>query len=123
MAFTKITREQRRSAFVTELRYAVVKTPNGLSGRIKLPPELIKALEWSENTRFDVAIGDGEDEGWFALSPVDAQHRAKLKIQPNGVGVYSSSVMVPPNVTEKQNTSTPEARIDEETHTLYVKLG
>jgi hypothetical protein len=123
MAFNKIVREQRRAAFVTELRYAVTKTPNGLSGRIKMPPELIQALGWKADMRFDVYEGDGEDKGWFSLTPVEAQHRAKLRVQNNGVGVYSSSILVPAGVLEKRNTSTPEARIDEETNTLYVKLS
>ncbi|WP_036281363.1 hypothetical protein [Methylocystis sp. ATCC 49242] len=123
MAFEKISREPRRAALVTELRYAVVKTPNDLTGRLKMPVELVKVLGWQADTCLDIAVGTDEDAGWFALTPTDAKHRAKLKIQPNGVGVYASSALKPAGTTEKVNTYHPEARIDEETQTLYVKLA
>lgn len=123
MAFHTVKREPRRAALVTELRFAIVKTPNGLTGRLKLPPEIVTELGWTNNMRLDVAVGDAEDLGWFSLSVVDAAHRAKLKIQPNGVGVYSSSVLVPEGVSDSIKTYTPEAKIDAATSTLFVKLS
>lgn len=121
MAFNSISREPRRAALVTELRFAIVRTPNGLAGRIKLPPTLVKELSWESKTRLDVMVGDGDDAGWVALKPVEANHRARLRIQPNGVGVYTSSVLVPKGQTDKMRTITPEARINE--NTLYMKIS
>lgn len=123
MAFHTVKREPRRAALVKELRFSIVQTPNGLTGRLKLPPETVSELGWRLDACLDVAVGDAEDAGWFALTPTDAAHRAKLKIQPNGVGVYASSVLVPDGVTERIKTFTPETKADAETGTLYVKLS
>lgn len=120
MPFEVIQREVKQWTFVTELRFAVVRVPDGIAGRLKLPPSLVQALDWTADVRLSVARGTGEDEGWYALTPVDEKHRARLRVQSNGVGKYTSSVLVPPNVDGPRKTWTPEARI--EGNTLLVKL-
>ena len=121
MGFHLIEREVKQWTFVTELRFAVVRVPDGIAGRLKMPPSLVQALGWKADDRLSVARGDGEDEGWYALSPVDEKHRARLRVQSNGVGKYTSSVLVPPGVTDPMKTWTPEARI--EGNVLLVKLA
>lgn len=121
MPFISVSREPRRVALVTELRFTVVRTPNGLAGRIKMPPSLVQELQWKAKQRLDVLVGEGADEGWVALRPVEANHRARLKIQLNGVGVYTSSALVPKGTTDRIHTITPEARIDGQT--LYMRLS
>ena len=131
MAFTKVSREQRRAALITEIRYTIVKNPKKdadaptFTGRLKLPVSVVQMLGWSNDASLDVAIGDGEDAGWFALSPAPEteKHRAKFKVQKNGVGVYSSSAIVPAGTTDKIKTYAPEAKLDEESKTLFVKLA
>jgi hypothetical protein len=131
MAFTKVSREQRRAALITEIRYTIVKNPKKdvdeatFTGRLKLPVSIVNMLGWADEASLDVAIGDGEDAGWFALSlaPAEEKHRAKFKVQKNGVGVYSSSAIVPTGTADKIKTYAPEARLDEESKTLFVKLA
>lgn len=125
MAFNTVSRDKPRVALVTEIRFAVVRIPNGHAGRLKLPPAVLTELGWKSSDRLDVLVGDGDDAGWYALRVVDAKHRARLRVQPNGVGVYTSSVLVPPSVADRKRTVTPEARLGdgEEAGTLYVKLA
>jgi hypothetical protein len=106
MAFTKVSRAT-------------------FTGRLKLPVSIVKMLGWADDASLDVSVGDGDDAGWFALNPAPEteKHRAKFKVQKNGVGVYSSSAIVPAGTADKVKTYAPEARLDEESKTLFVKLA
>lgn len=121
MPFEQINRETKRWTFVTELRYAVLRIPEGVAGRLKLPPSLTSALGWEDGMRLNILKGTGEDAGWFALTPGADKARAKVRVQANGVARYTSSLLVNEGVTEAKKTFSPEARIDGQT--LYVKLA
>jgi hypothetical protein len=131
MAFTKVSREQHRAALITEIRYAIVKNPKKdddaptFTGRLKIPVSIVSLLGWSNDASLDVAVGDGDDAGWFSINPAPEgeKHRARFKTQKNGVGVYSSSAIVPTGTAAQVKTYAPEARLDEASKTLFVKLA
>lgn len=120
MTFKPVNRELKPWTFVTEIRFAVRKTPNGLAGSLTLPPNVAEELGWKANDRLDVAVGEGDDAGWFSLTPVDAKHRAKVKILKNKVAKYTSNALVPDSITAPQVTNTPQSKI--EGNTLYLQL-
>lgn len=122
MVFTKIERRLKTFTFVIEPRFAVRKTPTGLTGVIKLPPGVVKELGWEQGDCFDVLVGEGEHAGWYGLQPADGvRHRARFKISRNGVGQYASNALVPAGVTDPRNTTIPQANVDGSI--LYLKLN
>lgn len=123
MGFSLIERSVKSWTSITQVRAALIRIPpNDIACRLTLPPDVVKELGWKANIRLDVLVGEGDDTGWFALQPAteDAKHRAKFKIQPNGVGRYTSKVLVPDTVTEPHKTWSPEAKIED--GIFYIKI-
>jgi len=130
MGFKTIERVVARSSAVTDVRFAIVKTPNGHSGRVKIPGTLVKALGWTDELRFEVAAGTDEDLGWFKLTPApEEKHRAMLTIEKSGLGVYSSSTLVPEGFTERFGnegrvyTMEPQVQVLEDEKALLIYIG
>jgi antitoxin component of MazEF toxin-antitoxin module len=121
MSFKSVSRDLKPWTFVTEVRFAVRKTPNGLAGAVTLPPNVTQELGWKQGDRLDVAVGTEDDAGWFSLTPVEANHRAKVKIKTNGVAKYTSNALVPEGTQLPQVTHTPQSRI--EGNTLFLQLA
>ena len=124
MAFTPANQGTRSFTRITRPHFAVVKTPSMHVGRVTLPRDLIKELEWAPNTNLVVLVGDEEDTGWYQLKPLPAdsevRHRAKLKVAGNGVGQYATNALVPPNTTGPVHTFKPDFKVDAES--LWLKL-
>lgn len=58
-----------------------------LVGEVIIPEDIVTTLGWRPGMHFDVLEGDGDDAGWFALTPKTG--KAKAKLRKVGEGAYS----------------------------------
>jgi bifunctional DNA-binding transcriptional regulator/antitoxin component of YhaV-PrlF toxin-antitoxin module len=122
MGFQVVSQTYRPFTNIHNVRFAVVLTPTTRVGKVTLPPTVVQALGWEPKSRLEVLAGQGDDAGWFAITPAgpEANYRAKFKIASNGVGRFNTSALVPAAITGPVNTREPETRL--EGNTFYIKV-
>jgi hypothetical protein len=124
MPFEPVRQKTKPYSRISVVRFAVVRTPTMKVGRLSIPPSIINELGWKHHIEMQVMAGTNEDAGWYQVRPSavmgEARQRAKLKIETNGVGHYSTQALVPPDLQGPLNSMQPETRLDG--NTLYVKL-
>ncbi|MDH7796368.1 MULTISPECIES: hypothetical protein [unclassified Beijerinckia] len=114
MSFVK--KETRRVRHIlTEPRYGIRALPEGLTGLLRFPPEVLAELGWKDKDQIEVLVGTDEDTGWLALrkSGTFIPGNAKIHIEENGVGDFCSRHIVPEGCEIRVSMKAVDCRIDD----------
>lgn len=84
MGFTVLAKPSRNYGGEPVPAFKSYTLGDHLVGEVFIPAPTVEKLGWKKGMHFDVAVGDGEDAGWFALIPMDRKAKAKLRENPNG---------------------------------------
>lgn len=88
MAFKILSKPARNYGGEPVAAFKAYTLADNLIGEVFIPTPMIEKLGWDIGTHFDIAQGDGEDEGWFALIPMDRPAKAKLRRSTTGLYSY-----------------------------------